>query len=189
MMVSYTCSPFRSVDSKVIKATKFFAIDPATGKILQVSTVWTTSAMKASKFKLQKLFSYFEEKLILTFYSSISIIPEYQNSHGKQLLSNLNVKENDSGVFIYLPTGQTYKSVYDEYKKSFYLTHEQSEKVISYFTFRKLWLEIIPNLQFQPHASDLCEVCTSFKSKLLVAKQNIDEYNKLGDKDLEDKAW
>ncbi|CAG8810217.1 5488_t:CDS:1, partial [Racocetra fulgida] len=65
--------------------------------------------------------------------------------------------QDDSGVFIYLPTGQTYVSVYNEYKKSFYLTHDQSEKVVSYFTFRRLWHEMIPNLRFQPHASDLCE--------------------------------
>ncbi|RIB17605.1 hypothetical protein C2G38_2186877 [Gigaspora rosea] len=38
---------------------------------------------------------------------------------------------------------------------------------------------MIPNLQFQQHASDLCKVCTSFKAKLLVAKQNNDEYNKV----------
>ncbi|CAG8728629.1 12070_t:CDS:1, partial [Gigaspora rosea] len=86
--------------------------------------------------------------------------------------------QDDSGVFIYLPTGQTYVSVYNEYKKSFYLTHNESEKIISYFTFRKLWYEIAPNIRFQPRASDLCEVCTSFKAKLLVAKQDIDEYNK-----------
>ncbi|CAG8746370.1 5385_t:CDS:2 [Gigaspora margarita] len=69
--------------------------------------------------------------------------------------------QDDSGVFIYLPTGQTYVSVYNEYKK------------------KRLWYEMIPNLRFQPHASDLCEVCSSFKAKLLVAKQDIDEYNKV----------
>ncbi|CAG8842718.1 34055_t:CDS:2, partial [Racocetra persica] len=58
--------------------------------------------------------------------------------------------QDDSGVFIYLPTGQTY---------------------VSY--------EIASNIRFQPRASDLCEVCTSFKAKLLVAKQDIDEYNKV----------
>ncbi|CAG8551047.1 12816_t:CDS:2 [Cetraspora pellucida] len=31
----------------------------------------------------------------------------------------------------------------------------------------------------EPRASDLCEVCTSFKAKLLVTKQNVDEYNKV----------
>ncbi|CAG8805033.1 27938_t:CDS:1, partial [Dentiscutata erythropus] len=77
--------------------------------------------------------------------------------------------QDDSGVFIYLLTGQTFVSVYDEYKKNFYLTHDQSEKIISYFTFRKLWHEMVSNLQFQPRASNLCEVCSSFKAKLLVA--------------------
>ncbi|CAG8759738.1 31485_t:CDS:2, partial [Racocetra persica] len=48
--------------------------------------------------------------------------------------------QDDSGVFIYLLTGQTYVS---------------------------------------PCTSYLCEICTSFKAKLLVAKQDIDEYNKV----------
>ncbi|KAF0493364.1 chaperonin: PROVISIONAL [Gigaspora margarita] len=56
---------------------------------------------------------------------------------------------------------------------------DDSEKVVSYFTFRRLWYEMIPSLRFQPYASDLCEVCSSFKAKLLVAKQDIDEYNKV----------
>ncbi|KAF0476725.1 chaperonin: PROVISIONAL [Gigaspora margarita] len=30
-----------------------------------------------------------------------------------------------------------------------------------------------------PRTSDLCEVCTSFKAKLLVTKQNVDEYNEV----------
>ncbi|KAF0546606.1 chaperonin: PROVISIONAL [Gigaspora margarita] len=38
---------------------------------------------------------------------------------------------------------------------------------------------MVPNLRFQPPASDFCEICTSFKAKLLVAKQDIDEYNKV----------
>ncbi|CAG8797406.1 12926_t:CDS:1, partial [Racocetra fulgida] len=42
--------------------------------------------------------------------------------------------QDDSGVFIYLPTGQIYNSVYNEYKKNFYLMHNESEKIISYFT-------------------------------------------------------
>ncbi|CAG8565043.1 5554_t:CDS:2 [Cetraspora pellucida] len=33
--------------------------------------------------------------------------------------------------------------------------------------------------ELRPHASDLCEVCTSFKAKLLVAKQDIDKYSKV----------
>ncbi|CAG8615915.1 8626_t:CDS:1, partial [Cetraspora pellucida] len=43
----------------------------------------------------------------------------------------------------------------------------------------KLWYEIIPNLRFQLPASNFCEVCTSFKAKLLAAKQDVDEYNKV----------
>ena len=35
----------------------------------------------------------------------------------------------------------------------------------------------MPNLKFQPLASDLCDNCVQFKSKLQLAKRNIDEYN------------
>ncbi|CAG8553733.1 30025_t:CDS:2 [Racocetra persica] len=37
--------------------------------------------------------------------------------------------QDDSGVFIYFPTSRTYVSVYNEFKESFYLTHNQSEKI------------------------------------------------------------
>jgi len=37
----------------------------------------------------------------------------------------------------------------------------------------------MPNLKFQPPASDLCENCVQFKSKLQLAKKDIDEYNKI----------
>ncbi|CAG8752889.1 13609_t:CDS:2 [Dentiscutata erythropus] len=46
--------------------------------------------------------------------------------------------KNESEPFIYLSTGSTYVSVYDEFKKYFYNENNQDEKIISYFTFRKL---------------------------------------------------
>ncbi|CAB4494866.1 unnamed protein product [Rhizophagus irregularis] len=64
---------------------------------------------------------------------------------------------NDSENFIYLPTGENYTSIYKKYKEDFYLEHDESETIISYSTFRRLWHELIPNLKFQPSASDLCE--------------------------------
>ncbi|CAG8554281.1 12590_t:CDS:1 [Cetraspora pellucida] len=50
---------------------------------------------------------------------------QYRAIH--RFLSPLRHQDN-FGVFIYLPTGQTYTSVYNEYKKYFYLIHDQSEK-------------------------------------------------------------
>ncbi|CAG8674390.1 23233_t:CDS:2, partial [Racocetra persica] len=87
--------------------------------------------------------------------------------------------KNESEPFIYLPTGSTYVSVYNEFKKHFYSENDQNEKIISYFTFRKLWQEVIPHLKFQLPASDLCEVCKSFKAKLLVVKSNKNEYDQI----------
>ncbi|CAG8793786.1 14138_t:CDS:2, partial [Dentiscutata erythropus] len=101
---------------------------------------------------------------------------QYGIIHG---LSSPLRHHDDSGVFIYLPTSQSYTSVYTEYKKVFYLIHDQSEKIISYSTFKRLWREMVPNLRFQPPASDLCEICTLFKANLLAAKKDIDEYNKV----------
>ncbi|CAJ0840465.1 12741_t:CDS:2 [Entrophospora sp. SA101] len=55
----------------------------------------------------------------------------------------------------------------------------EEKKTIPY-TFRRLWNELMPNLKFQPPASDLCDNCVQFKSKLQLTKRNIDEYNKVG---------
>ncbi|CAG8796657.1 8198_t:CDS:1, partial [Gigaspora rosea] len=60
--------------------------------------------------------------------------------------------QDDSVVFIYLPTSQTYTSVYNEYKKNLHLIYDQPDKIISYSTFKKLWYEMVPNLRFQPPA-------------------------------------
>ncbi|CAG8480525.1 2339_t:CDS:1 [Dentiscutata heterogama] len=79
-----------------------------------------------------------ESRVFLDFNITFAIkqfLVQYGAIH--EFLSSLR-HQDDSGIFIYLPTGQTYVSVYNEYKKSFYLTHDQSEKIISYFTFRRL---------------------------------------------------
>ncbi|CAG8481912.1 19032_t:CDS:2 [Racocetra persica] len=57
--------------------------------------------------------------------------------------------------------------------------NDQNEKIISYFTFRRLWQETIPHLKFQSPTSDLCEMCETFKAKLLVAKFKKDEYDQI----------
>jgi hypothetical protein len=95
---------------------------------------------------------------------------------------------NDTGAFIYLPTDKKFISVYKEFKE-FYLENilkdeleselEKEEKIISYSSFRRLWNELMPHLKFQPPASDLCEKCAQFKSRLQLAKKDIDEYNKI----------
>ncbi|CAB4374715.1 unnamed protein product [Rhizophagus irregularis] len=88
---------------------------------------------------------------------------------------------NDSGNFIYLPTGENYTSIYKKYKEDFYLKHDESETIISYSTFRRLWHKLIPNLKFQPSASDLCEKCVEFKAKMQAAKSDINKYNIIKD--------
>ncbi|CAG8795005.1 1082_t:CDS:1, partial [Racocetra persica] len=94
-------------------------------------------------------------------------------------LPSLMRYKNKSEPFIYLSTGSTYVSVYDEFKKYFYSENNQDEKIISYSTFRKLWQETIPHFKFQSPASDLCEVCEAFKAKLLVAKSDKDKYDQI----------
>ncbi|CAG8454451.1 14350_t:CDS:2 [Dentiscutata heterogama] len=81
-------------------------------------------------------------------------LKQYGNING--LPSPMRYK-NESEPFIYLPTGNIYTSVYNEFKY-FYKENGENTKVIFYFTFRRLWYEIIPYLKFQPPASDLCEV-------------------------------
>ncbi|CAG8734736.1 16380_t:CDS:2 [Dentiscutata erythropus] len=82
-------------------------------------------------------------------------LEQYGNING--LPSPMRHK-NESEPFIYLPTGNTYTSVYNEFKKHFNNENSENTKIISYFTFRKLWYEMIPHLKFQPPASDLCEI-------------------------------
>jgi hypothetical protein len=86
---------------------------------------------------------------------------------------------NDSGVFIYLPTGKTYMSIYEEFKEHFYIEHNESDKVVSYSTFKRIWQETIPNLKFQSHASDLCETCESFKALMQITKNNVEEFENI----------
>ncbi|KAF0474826.1 chaperonin: PROVISIONAL [Gigaspora margarita] len=87
--------------------------------------------------------------------------------------------KNESEPFIYLPTGNIYTLVYNKFKKHFYNKNGKNTQIISYFTFRRLWYEMIPYLKIQPPASDLCEVCKTFKTKLVVAKLYIEEYNQI----------
>ena len=70
---------------------------------------------------------------------------------------------NDSGNFIYLPVSKNYVSIYNKFKDHFYIEHDENEKVISYDTFRRLWIETIPNLKFQLSGPDLCEICETFR--------------------------
>src|SRR6266536_1749654 len=105
-----------------------------------------------------------------------SLLVQYSCIHG--LPSPLRHR-NDSNTFVYLPTDRTYTSVYKEYKDYYYTEHGESNQIISYYTFRRLWREMIPYLKFQAPASDLCEICEEFKAKMKVAKSDADEYEKV----------
>ena len=109
-------------------------------------------------------------------FSLKQFLTQYSNIHG--LPSPLRHK-NDSGTFIYLPTDKNIKSIYNEYKDYYYNEHDKNKQVISYYTFRKLWKEIMPNLKFQSPENNLCETCEEFKSKMQVIKNDADEYKKL----------
>ncbi|CAG8760623.1 13586_t:CDS:2, partial [Gigaspora margarita] len=89
-------------------------------------------------------------------------LEQYENING--LPSPMRHK-NESEPFIYLPTGNTYTSVYNKFKKHFYNENSENTQIISYFTFRRL--------------CDLCEVCKTFKAKLVVAKSDIEKYNQI----------
>ncbi|CAG8447179.1 4531_t:CDS:2 [Rhizophagus irregularis] len=61
----------------------------------------------------------------------------------------------------------------------YYTEHDESNQIISYYTFQRLWIEMIPYLKFQAPASDLCEICEGFKAKMKVAKSDADEHEKV----------
>ena len=99
---------------------------------------------------------------------------QYANIHG--LPSPLRIQDS-SDPFIYLPTDKNIFSIYKDFKyhlSSLYLENNQSEKIISYETFRKLWHGTKPIIKFQTHASDLCDTCENFRIKLR-ASNNEDE--------------
>ena len=111
-----------------------------------------------------------------------NFLNEYSLIHG---LPSPMRHRNESGTFIYLSTDKNFKSVYNEFNE-FYSKNilndesvNDSEKIIHYRSFRRLWNELMPNLKFQPPASDLCDNCVQFKSKLQLAKRNIDEYDEI----------
>jgi len=57
---------------------------------------------------------------------------------------------DDSDAFVYLPTGKTYTSVYNEFKTHFYVEYDENTQIISNRTSRRLWHELVPNIKFQP---------------------------------------
>ncbi|MDW3631319.1 MAG: hypothetical protein QOK71_07770 [Nitrososphaeraceae archaeon] len=86
---------------------------------------------------------------------------------------------DDSDAFVYLPTGKTYTSVYNEFKTHFYVEYDENIQIISNRTFRRLWHELVPNIKFQPPSSDLCDKCEMFKAKMIVAKSDVEDYEKI----------
>ncbi|CAG8802680.1 19415_t:CDS:1, partial [Racocetra persica] len=96
-------------------------------------------------------------------------LEQYVITHG---LPSPICHKNESEPFIYLPTGKTYTFVYNKFKEHFYSEYKDTKNIISYFTFRRLWHEMMVHLKFQPPASDLCKVCETLKAKLIVAKSN-----------------
>jgi hypothetical protein len=72
-------------------------------------------------------------------------LKQYGNTYG---LPSPMRHRNDSGNFIYLPVGENYVSIYNKFKDYFYIEHDENEKVISYDTFKRFWIETISNLKF-----------------------------------------
>jgi hypothetical protein len=81
---------------------------------------------------------------------------------------------DDLEPFIYLPTEITRKNVYEEYKKNLLLVNSNLNSrpipIIALQTFRKLWQQLTPEIKFLNHASDLCDTCYGFDTKLMSTK-------------------
>jgi len=103
-------------------------------------------------------------------------LTQYGNIYG---LPSPMRHRNESENFIYLPTGESFTSIYNKYKNDFYLEHDENEKVMSYDTFRRLWYDTMPNLKFQSTGSDLCKVCEIFRKQLQISKNDIDNYKEI----------
>src|SRR6185295_8074345 len=64
--------------------------------------------------------------------------------------------------------------VYEEYKKNLLLVNSNLNSrpipIIALQTFRKLWQQLTPVIKFLNHASDLCDTCYGFDTKLMSTK-------------------
>jgi len=77
-------------------------------------------------------------KVVVDFNVTSSVkeyLVQYRTVHG--LPSSMRHR-NDSGNFIYLPTGENYTSIYKKYKEHFYLKHNEDDDIISNSIFCRL---------------------------------------------------
>ena len=64
--------------------------------------------------------------------------------------------------------------MYEEYKKNLLLVNSNLNSrpipIIALQTFRKLWQQLTPEIKLLNHASDLCDTCYGFDTKLMSTK-------------------
>jgi hypothetical protein len=77
---------------------------------------------------------------------------------------------------VYLPTVMNYRSVHRIFEKSMLL---HGAEVVTYQTFRRIWIERFPNIVFSKTKSDLCMTCEDHKKLINASIASGDEDYKL----------
>ena len=77
---------------------------------------------------------------------------------------------------VYLPTVMDYSYVHKIYEKSMV---SQNTEAVKYQTFRRIWIDIFPNIVFSKPKSDLCITCEDNKKEINASIASGDEERKL----------
>ena len=102
----------------------------------------------------------------------IDFLNNYADYHGLPDPGK-NFKDNRrAGKFqVLLPSEHTLTRVFHSYKEAASKEHGESQ-TLKYSTFRSLWKSLCPHIVILSARTDLCHVCTIFRSKLMAARQS-----------------
>ena len=100
----------------------------------------------------------------------------YSNIHG--LPSPGRHMKTDTIPIIYLPTENSYSSVYEDFSKACNELYGDNYNIMSRKSFIRIWQNLTPHIKFMTPGSDLCEICEILKTKIRIV-DDIAEKNQL----------
>ncbi len=101
-------------------------------------------------------------KLFITNYAAIHGLPD----PGRDL------RVGQGALKIYLPAIMSYMAIHRIYKESL---EDSQKRTVGYHSFRKLWLELAPNIVITKPRSDVCLTCENHRKAINAAIANAEE--------------